>query len=72
MAKTAPPSLVAQLKLRTSLVTSTEVMEILGVSRNTLCAWVTTRKIPALRIGKDNKFDPVALAHWIEERHNGA
>ena len=72
MAKTASPSLVAQLKLRHSLIPSSEVMEILGVSRNTLCHWVSTRKIPALRIGKDNKFDPIALAHWIEERHNGA
>jgi excisionase family DNA binding protein len=68
MAKTAAPSLVSQLKLRTSLISSTEVMEILGVSRNTLCAWVSTQKIPALRIGKDNKFDPLVLAHWIEER----
>jgi excisionase family DNA binding protein len=68
MAKTTPGSIVAQLKLRHSLISSTEVMEILGVSRNTLCAWVRTHKIPAVRIGKDNKFDPIVLAQWIEER----
>jgi excisionase family DNA binding protein len=68
MAKTTPGSIVAQLKLRHSLISSTEVMEILGVSRNTLCAWVSTQKIPAVRIGKVNKFDPILLAQWIEER----
>jgi predicted transcriptional regulator of viral defense system len=68
MAKNTPGSLVAQLKLRHSLISSTEVMEILGVSRNTLCAWASTQKIPAVRIAKNNKFDPIVLARWIEER----
>ena len=71
MATKTPGSIVEQLKLRHSLVPPTEVMEILGVSRNTLCAWVTSQKIAAVRIGKDNKFDPIVLAQWIEERTTG-
>jgi hypothetical protein len=43
-------------------------MEILGISRNTLCAWVSRQRIPALRIGKDNKFDPRELSHSLAER----
>jgi excisionase family DNA binding protein len=41
-------------------------MSLLGVSRNALCRWVRTGKLPAIRIGKDNRFDPAALAGWLE------
>jgi excisionase family DNA binding protein len=41
-------------------------MSMLGVSRNTLCRWVRTGKLPALRLGKDNRFDPAVLADWLE------
>ena len=50
-------SIVAKLKLRTSYLSSTEVMEILRRSRKTLCAWVKARDIPAVRAGRDNMFD---------------
>lgn len=59
-------SIVSQLKLHTSYLSSTEVMGILGYSRKTLCAWVRAGGIPAVRIGRDNKFDPWELALWIE------
>jgi hypothetical protein len=64
-------TIIAKLKLRTGYLNTTEVMEILRRSRNTLCAWVKAGDIPALRMGRDNMFDPLELAHWLEERQLG-
>ena len=61
-------SIVAKLKLRTSYLYTTEVMGILRLSRKTLCAWVKAGDIPAVRVGRDNMFDPWELALWIEAR----
>lgn len=52
-------------------MTTTEVMGILGVTKNALCHWVRSGRIPAMRIGKDNKFDPANLARWLERRTIG-
>jgi hypothetical protein len=46
-------SIIAKLKLRTSYLNTTEVMEILRRSRKTLCAWVKAGDIPAVRVGRD-------------------
>ena len=63
----APSStIVSQLRARTTYLSGSEVMSMLGVSRNTLCRWVRTGKLPALRLGKDNRFDPAVLADWLE------
>jgi hypothetical protein len=64
----AAPSntIVEQLKRRTGNISSTEVIGILGVSRKTLCKWALDGTIKAYRFGKDNYFDPVELAVWIE------
>jgi hypothetical protein len=47
-------SIVDKLKLRTSYLNISEVMEILRRSRKTLCAWVQAGDIPAIRRGRDN------------------
>jgi hypothetical protein len=64
-------SIVAKLKLRKSYLYTTEVMGILRRSRNTLCAWVKAGDIPAVRVGRNNMFDPWELALWIEARQLG-
>lgn len=61
-------TIVNQLRQRTSFVTSTEVLNILGTSRKTLCIWVTKGIIRAYRLGNAYAFDPVELADWIEAR----
>ena len=43
-------------------------MALLQISRNGLCQWCREGRIPYLRIGKDNRFDPLALAAWLEQR----
>jgi Helix-turn-helix domain len=64
-------SIIAKLKLRTSYLNTTEVMEILPYSRKTLCAWVKAGDIPAVRRGRDNLFDPWELALWLEDGQLG-
>jgi excisionase family DNA binding protein len=65
---TPNPTIIDQLRSRTSLLTGTEVMALLQISRNGLCQWCREGRIPYLRIGKDNRFDPLALAAWLEQR----
>jgi Helix-turn-helix domain len=64
-------SIIAKLKLRTSYLNTTEVMEILRRSRKTLCAWVKAGDILAVRVGRDNMFDPWELALWLEDGQLG-
>jgi excisionase family DNA binding protein len=47
---------------------TTEVMKLLDVTRGTLCGWVREGAIAAVRIGKDNKFDPAAVVRFLEAR----
>jgi excisionase family DNA binding protein len=44
---------------------TTEVMELLDVTRNTLCEWVREGTIAAVRIGKGNKFDPAEVVRYL-------
>ncbi|MCU1252251.1 MAG: Helix-turn-helix domain [Edaphobacter sp.] len=52
-------------------VRATEVMSILGVTRNTLCDWINAGTLPAYRLGKNNVFDPAELAAFLETRRTG-
>ena len=61
-------TIIDKLRGRKSYVPSTEVMEILNVTRQTLCGWVRSGTISAVRIGKSNMFDPGTLAGWLEAR----
>jgi excisionase family DNA binding protein len=61
-------SLVETLRRRTNMLSTAEVMKLLGKSRKTMCTWVRDGRIPAYRMGKDYMFDPFQLALWIEQR----
>jgi len=66
---TTPNTISAHLLSQPRLLSTTEVIDLLGVTRHTLCAWARASKIPAVRL-PDNSyaFDPGALASWIEGR----
>jgi predicted DNA-binding transcriptional regulator AlpA len=64
-------TIVDQLKQRTTYVRSTEVMSILGITRNTLCDWINAGTLPAFRLGKNNVCDPAELAAFLETRRTG-
>jgi predicted DNA-binding transcriptional regulator AlpA len=67
----SPNTIVAQLRRRTTYVRATEVMSILGVTRNTLCDWINAGILPAFRLGKNNVCDPTELADFLETRKTG-
>ena len=64
-------TIVDQLKQRTSYVRATEVMAILGVTRQKLCDWINTGQLPAIRLGKNNVVDPADLASFLQARQTG-
>jgi excisionase family DNA binding protein len=61
-------TIIESLLRRTSYVSTTEALEILGLTRNTFCAWVRRGTLPALRIGNSYKLDPREFAAWLQER----
>lgn len=62
------PTIIEQLKQRTSFVSSTEALGIIGTTRKTLCAWVRRGTISAFRVGNAYVFDPIELARWLAAR----
>ena len=59
-------TLATDLKQRRSLMTVKEVVTLLGVHQQTVYEWVWAGKIPSVRIGSRIKFDPRAIATWMQ------
>jgi len=51
-----------------SLLDKQAVAEKLGVTINTLYAWVNQRRIPFVKVGRLLRFDEKDIDKWIEER----
>jgi excisionase family DNA binding protein len=51
----------------TGLLTATELVPLIGVSRTTVYQMVADGGIPYLRIGTMIRFDPHAIAEWLRE-----
>lgn len=64
--------LTKQLRDSKRYLTTTEVMELLSLRRNTLCSWIKTGRMPAILTGNGYRFDPMELADWIDARHTSA
>jgi len=60
--------LIEELRRSGSYLSTKEVMKLIRVRRNTLCEWVRTGRIPAIRCGNGYLFDPRALADWLQLR----
>lgn len=60
--------LIEELRHRRTYLSTREVMDLLQVTRNTLCAWVRRGRIPAIRVGKGYVFDPHLVADWLGKR----
>ncbi len=65
---TPSDTIIEQPRRRKTYLNTTEMMSIIGVTRATLCGWVRSGAISALRIGKDYKFDLSTVARWLEAR----
>jgi excisionase family DNA binding protein len=45
--------------------------EVLGVTENTLRAWIVTRKAPpSYKVGRLRKFRPDEVEAWLQERRD--
>ncbi len=47
-----------------------ETSLFLGVSVNTLYAWVNQKKIPRIKLGRLVKFDRIELERWLKEKRD--
>lgn len=43
-----------------------EIVEYLGVSRDTIYAWIAARRLPAHRVGRLWKFKRDAVDAWVQ------
>jgi len=62
---------IENLKSMKGLAGVPEVCQVLGISRNTVFAWVKAGRLKAFRVGNSIKVDRVDLAHWLEARRVG-
>lgn len=42
-----------------------EIMKYLGISRDTALRWITTKEMPAHKVGKKWKFKVSAIDEWV-------
>lgn len=61
-------TIIEKLRERNSYLTTKDVMNITRKTRQTICGWVKSGAMTAVRIGKDNMFDPAVIADWLEAR----
>ncbi|MEW6557876.1 MAG: helix-turn-helix domain-containing protein [Elusimicrobiota bacterium] len=50
------------------LLNINEAAEYMGLSKNTLYAWVCQRRIPFVKCGRLTKFDIRDIDKWIDEK----
>jgi excisionase family DNA binding protein len=56
------------LEAPASLVLATDVAKLLRIEPRTVYVWAAQGRIPCIRFGgKAIRFDPAAIAAWIEE-----
>ena len=61
------PSLTEELRKRTELLTTSQVMRLLSKRRNTICDWVRDGCLPATRLGNSYRYDPAVIASWLDQ-----
>jgi excisionase family DNA binding protein len=61
-------NLIDQLRERKTFLSTVEVMDLLRITRNTLCDWVRRGRLIAVRVGNAYLYDPQMLADWLEGR----
>ena len=61
------PNLAEELRNRTALLTTSQVMRLLSKRRNTICDWVRDGRLPAIRLGNSYRYDPATIATWLDQ-----
>jgi excisionase family DNA binding protein len=61
-------SVMEQLRTRTQAMKVSELADLLNLDPDTIVRYANEQKIPAFKIGSRWRFDPHALAVWIEDQ----
>ncbi|MBM3301790.1 MAG: helix-turn-helix domain-containing protein [Deltaproteobacteria bacterium] len=48
------------------LLTVDEVSELLGLTNEAIWRYVRSRRLPAIRIGRQIRFEEAAIRRWVE------
>lgn len=67
----AGESLVEVIRNRSRAMTAEELSELLGLSRKHVYKLAKARRMPSYRLGGAIRFDPGAVATWLESRSVG-
>jgi excisionase family DNA binding protein len=62
-------SVMEQLRTRTQAMKVREVAGLLNLDPDTIVRYANAQKIPAFKVGSRWRFDPEALASWIEAQN---
>lgn len=55
---------------RRKYLTSQQVASLLGFATRTICYWAECGELPAVKLGRQWRFDGNAIQLWIESRQN--
>jgi excisionase family DNA binding protein len=64
-------TMIERLEKTSGMLDGSQVAEMLTIHPVTIRKWVAAGKIPHVRIGGRVKFDPGALAEWLDKRTLG-
>jgi excisionase family DNA binding protein len=67
----AGETVIDQLQRRKKAMNATELSDMLGLSGKHLLKMAKLQRIPNYRIGGSVRFDPGAVALWLEQRTIG-
>lgn len=61
-------SISQQIRNCPSALTVDDIAEFLNLAKKTIYAMSSSRRIPSFRVGAVLRFDPAAVADWIDDR----
>jgi excisionase family DNA binding protein len=71
MGTSAPDDIVAKLKALRGLIGARTVAELLGLKPATVYKMARLNQVPCFRVGYSIRFDPSAIASWLQTRQIG-
>lgn len=67
----AGESIIETIRSQRTAWTAAQLSELLGMSQKHVLKMAKEQRMPSYRIGGSVRFDPGAVATWLEERHVG-
>ena len=62
------PSAIGQMREAIRLLATADVAALLSISSRTICLWAECGELPALKIGRQWRFDKHAIERWMEKK----